>query len=235
MNKPYLTLFLCMSLIFLSGCIQTTSEQKINYVCSDGRIVEDKSLCPTAPTIVPTTVPVGGIQTSGTQALTLETELLVCSEMPSTETSSQSYSFEDICITGIAGKHENITLCRKVSSDQRRSCYAFVAEVANNPELCAEAGTQKDQCYEQYSRDRQDPSVCDKISDINNKDSCYNNAANMIGDPTLCDKIRSVNQKDSCYRNMASRFADSIYCNKITNAQQKQDCLQNMQGMGPKH
>ena len=235
MSNSCLTLVLCMGVIFLSGCIQTTSEQGVKYVCSDGRVVTDKSMCPTTPTTVPTTLPAIVTQTSGTQEITIETELRVCSEMPSIETAYQAYSFEDICMVGIAGKHQNISLCRRVSSDQRKTCYAFVAEVSANPNLCAEAGSQKDSCYEQYSRDMKDASVCEKISDVNYKDNCYINAANMLGDPTLCEKTRNINSKDSCYWNMASRFGDSSYCDKIANAQQKQNCLQNMQGASPKY
>ncbi len=224
MKNMYLILLLGLA-VLMSGCTQQQpSGQVIKYVCTDGSVVADKSLCPVQ----------AGVTETAKQPITLETELSVCSEMPSVQTAYQAVSLEDICMMGIAGKHKNASLCRKVSSDQRKGCYTFVAEVANNADLCLDAGAQKDQCYDQYARDLRDVSVCDKISDISYKDSCYSGLASTLGDPTLCDKIRNVNQKDSCYWSMASRFSDSSYCQKIANSNQKQNCLQNMQQMVPK-
>lgn len=213
MSRLHLLLALCLGVLFL-GCIQPS--EGVKYVCSDGSVVSDKSLCPIT-------------QTSVVQAINIETELSVCSDMPT----FQSVSLEDYCIIGLAGKHENISLCRKASSDRRKDCYAMIAEIANNADLCAEAGALKDQCYDQYARDMRDVSVCDKMTDVNYKDSCYSNMASSAGDPALCEKIRNVNQKDSCYFNMAMRFSDSSYCNKIVNSQQKQNCLQNLQQSMP--
>ncbi|MCX6695282.1 MAG: hypothetical protein NTU61_03195 [Candidatus Altiarchaeota archaeon] len=149
--------------------------------------------------------------------------------MPSLQTYYQTTSIEDICITGLAGKYMNVSLCKKVSSDQRKVCYAFVAEIAGNSSLCSDAGAQKDQCYEQYARDMRDVSACDKMTDVNSKDSCYSSMSSTLSDPTICEKIRNINQKDNCYWNMASRLADSTYCNKITSSSQKQACSENLQ------
>jgi hypothetical protein len=212
--------------VLISGCIQPPSGQETKYVCTDGRVVADKTSCPTTQAT--------GAQTSAGSELTLETELLVCSEMPSLQTNYQTVSLEDFCVIGLAAKHANTTLCKKVSSDRRKDCYSFVAEVSSKPDLCTEAGAQRDMCYEQYARDFKDISVCDKISDIGYKDSCYSGLSNTLGDATICEKIRNANQKDSCYGSMASRFSDSSYCQKIMNTNQKQNCLQNMQqGMMP--
>ncbi len=241
MNRLCVVLALVLGLLSL-GCVQTPSERVTvtKYVCSDGRTtVADVSLCP--------------VTTTTLQALTPhEADLSVCSGMPSTQT----ISFEDACIIGVAGKYQDPSLCRKTGRDQRVLCYTIVAELKNDPDTCLEAEYQASQCYEQYARDKRDGSVCgkitdvkykdmcysnlanqlsdstlcDKITDVNYKDTCYSNLASQLSDSTLCDKIRNANQKDGCYSNMAMRFGDSSYCNKIINSDQKQMCIQNLQG-----
>lgn len=222
MGKMFVLMFLGL-ILFLAGCAQTTSPAT-QYVCSDGKtIVANITSCP---------VPSGTAAATSTgtpQALTLETELSVCSEMPS----YQNVSIEDLCIIGLATKHENTALCKKVASDQRYICYALIAEDAKKPEICLEAGIQKDQqCLLQYMRDTRDTGVCDKMTDVSQKDSCFMEATNYSGDPAICEKIKTFDQKNSCYYNIAMRTRDSTYCNKITNADQKQNCTQNIGGGG---
>ncbi len=232
MNKTYFA-FVALVLFVgavLFGCGGQAAEPEVKFVCADGSVVSNTTLCPAAPpeTGAPTGAP--GAPTAPTTptagVMTAEMELSVCADMPE----AQGMSLEAYCIMGLAGKHENTSLCKKLGMDQRKNCYALVAEVSRNADLCVEAGTGKDQCYQQYANDMKDATVCDKIGDINYKDSCYGSLANNLGDPALCDKIRNVNQKDSCYGSMASRLGDSSYCNQITNENQKQNCLQNMQG-----
>jgi len=219
MNKLYLALLLGVSVI-LFGCTQqqTTPEgSAVQYVCADGSIVLDRTLCPvTKPE-------------PKAEELSVETQLSVCTGMPS----AQGGSLEDLCIVGLAAKLKDTSLCKKVTKDIRLSCYALVAEVKSDPDTCKEAELTEDQCYDQYARDKRDAAVCEKIKDISYKDSCYSNLASQLGDPALCDKILSVSNKDSCYLNMAQRFGDSSYCNKIVNSIQKQNCIDNMQGKPP--
>ncbi|MFH1239750.1 MAG: hypothetical protein V1672_00880 [Candidatus Diapherotrites archaeon] len=215
MNISYLMLALGLTLL-LAGCTQTTSDSAIKYVCADGTTtVTDPTLCPAT--------------TATTKELTQEEkDLEVCSGMPST----QAFPFEDSCIMGIAGKYENASICKEVSRDQRTNCYVLVAELKNDADICSEAGTDADRCYEQYARDKKDALICDKISEINYRENCYSNLASELLDPELCNEIKSISMKDSCYFNMAMRLGDSSYCDKITNESQKQNCLQNIQNTG---
>lgn len=212
MEKPALMVILGLGIILLfSGCAQT--EPSTKFVCADGiTIVTDINACPAGAT---------------PKVLTQEEkDMEVCSGMPSL----QGASFEDVCITGLAGKYKNTALCKEVARDQRTACYTVVAEVKSNPDVCSEAESQADQCLEQYARDKKDSSVCAKMADISNKDRCYSDFANQLSDSALCEKIRTVDTKDSCYFNLAMRLRDSAYCEKITNANQKQNCEQNVQG-----
>jgi len=213
MNKSHILLL--VSILFSSGCMQTQTETQ--YVCPDGRtVVAEIAAC---PPVVTTTQPPA-------EPLTVEKELGICSEMPST----QRFYFEDYCIIGIAARYENTSICRKVARDQRLSCYTVIAELKGDADVCLDAESQEDQCLSQYATDSRDSSACDKISDINYKDGCYSSLASYLSDPAMCEKIRSVSQKDSCYLNIAMRFGDSSYCNRITTSDQKQYCLQNLQG-----
>lgn len=197
--------------LLVAGCIQP--ESGVKYVCADGKtVVSDTGSCP----------PGAAVQ----QLTQEEKDLAVCSGMPST----QMFSFEDYCIIGVAGKYKNSSLCRKAAKEQRMACYTIIAELRGDPAACSEAGTQADQCLNQYAMDKKDSSVCEKITDVSYRDNCYTNMANQLSDPELCAKIRNINQKDSCYFNFAMRYGDQSYCNRISNSNQQQNCRQNMQG-----
>ncbi|MCX6777340.1 MAG: hypothetical protein NT157_00460 [Candidatus Micrarchaeota archaeon] len=200
------------------GCAQLQSQTQ--YICADGKtIVASPSLCPAAAPEAPAT------PTAAAPAITLDTELEMCSGMPE----MQQTSLEEMCIMGLAGKHENASLCKRLSYNTKMQCYLVIATVTNDADVCAEAGSDKNNCYQQYASNTGDASVCDKITDVNNKDSCYSNIASQGGDATLCDKIKSVGQKNSCYWSIAMRLQDVTYCNEITDSNQKQNCLQNLQ------
>jgi len=211
--------------LFLFGCVAQPGAganatagvvEQIKYVCADGTtIVTNIASCPAI--------------TVTTTARTLSTaeEMSVCTGMPE----MQGASLEDLCITGVAAKNKNTSVCLEASRDARAGCYASVAIAKDDVNTCAEAvTTYKDSCYESYATNARDATGCDKISEISRKDSCYNNLVNILADATLCEKISSTNQKDSCYYNMAMRTRDTTYCNKITSSDQKQNCLQNMGG-----
>jgi len=205
----------------LIGCAQTQQTQQTTqtqYVCADGKtIVTNVASCPPVPTAIQ--------PTSAKPALSLETELETCSGMPSFEQAS----FEEFCIIGLAAKHNDISLCKKLSYESKRTCYLVLATVTKNVEICEEAGTEKDNCYQQYAMQNKEVSTCEKISNLNYKDSCYQNLASSLSDPMLCEKIKSAPQKDSCYFNIAINFRDTKYCDKISSESQKQNCKQNLQ------
>lgn len=216
--RAFLVVLVALGL-FTYGCTlpsapssETVTETK--YVCPDGTtIVSAIALCPPA-------VPAAAV----VPALTLEQELSICVDMPTT----QQGSFEDACYMMIAAKHENASLCKKVATSSRMQCYASIAEIKSDASVCAEAGTYKDQCYSQYAQTAGDSSVCDEITEINQKDSCYSNLASRLGESGLCEKIANLNQKDSCYYQIAMRYGDSTWCDKITSTSQKENCLQNL-------
>ncbi|MCX6802237.1 MAG: hypothetical protein NT067_03930 [Candidatus Diapherotrites archaeon] len=237
MNKSWLALSLGF-VILLLGC-----SQQAQYVCSDGRTVADKALCAAAVSTIQyvcadgTTVTdkalcpaVSSATPAPVRELTLEEELLVCSGMPEL----QGQSMEDICIMGLAGKHKDSSLCKRVGKDRRVDCFSLVAQVAEDPALCEQAGTQADQCYEAYARNEKDSTVCAKIKESYMRDNCYTNIANMVGDPALCDKVMVSSQKDNCYLQMAQRFGDSSYCDKISSQSIKDNCNQNMKPQSAK-
>ena len=204
-------------IVLFSGCAQlqqgaSPNQPIIQYVCSDGTVVVDKTLCPIA----------GSGATQPLKQLTIEEELNVCAGMPETK----SGSFEDICIMGLAAKHTDASLCRKVSQDQRVTCYSMIAEVTEDPDACLDAGLQKDQCYNNYAMNSSNPEVCDKITDIGMKDNCYSNFASMLGDPAFCGKIKTADMKNNCYFQIAQRLGDNSFCQEITNAGMKENCLQ---------
>ena len=221
-------------LVILSGCVQQP-QTITQYVCSDGTTVTDKTLCPAAKAADGTKVAEDKEAATSTleeTSTTLESQLAVCYGMPST----QQGSLEDICIIGLAGKLKDTSLCKKLTKDQRMTCYVLVGSVKKDPDVCLEAEFQEDECYYKYATEKKDASVCEKVKEASYKSNCYQSVANYTGDPALCDKITMINSKDYCYRDMANKFQDITYCNKVTTANLKQECLQNLQNMqgGPK-
>jgi len=201
-------------IVLLAGCAQQQQgQQLVQYVCSNGTVVVDKNLCPT--------VQAGGLEP--VRELTIEEELNVCSGMPETK----SGSFENICIMGVAAKHSDASLCKKLSQDQRVTCYSMIAEVTENADVCLEAGLQKDNCFNNYATNTNNSAICDKITEISTKDNCYRDFSSRSGEASLCDKIKTADIKNNCYFQIAQRLGDTAYCNKITNASMKDNCLQN--------
>lgn len=225
MKKLFLILALGLSLLFL-GCIQqpaagtsTGGETVTKYVCADGKtIVTDITACPTLP--------------STGQPQPYETELSVCYGMPSISYGGGGQyggSLEDLCIVGVAAKVKDTSLCKKLSKEQRLTCYAIVADQKNDPDVCLEAeSSMVDQCYNQYATNKKDASICDKITEINSKDSCYSQLASQLYEPALCDKMKNPNMKDSCYFSTAMQSSNSSYCNKIINSGMKENCQNNL-------
>jgi hypothetical protein len=209
--------------LFLFGCVAQPGAganvtvgvvEQIKYVCADGTtIVTNITSCPTVTV------------TTTARTLSTEEELSVCAGMPE----MQGASLEDLCITGVAAKNKNTSVCLEASRDSRAGCYASVAIAKDDVNTCAEAAiTFKDSCYESYATNARDVTGCAKISEVNRKDNCYNNLVNTLGDATICEKISGTSQKDSCYWSIASRTRDTTYCDKIISSDQKQNCLQNI-------
>ncbi len=217
--------FLLLAFAVLSfGCIQQPSGPQ--YVCADGRtIVSSISLCPTAAAATP--APAAAAPTAA-PVIALETELEVCSGMPE----MQGNSLEELCVSGLAAKRADASLCKKLSYDGKRTCYLLVAQVTGNASVCAEAGAEKSNCYSEYAANANDASICEKITEIGGKDNCYSKLAMSLGDSALCEKIKSVSQKNGCYFDMAMRLQDTAYCNKIMESSQQENCLQNLQQRG---
>ncbi|MDO8339826.1 MAG: hypothetical protein Q7T16_04170 [Candidatus Burarchaeum sp.] len=225
--KVMLALLVSVFGLFLLGCAQL---QQTQYVCADGKtVVANLAQCSTAPAAGALAAPAApGVAAPSAAPLTLDAELEVCSGMPEV----QQMSLEEFCIMGLAAKHENVSLCKKLSYEGKRQCYLVLATALNDADVCAEAGSEKNSCYNQYASIVQDAAVCEKITDINSKDNCYSQMSSTIGDASLCDKIKTAGMKNGCYFNMAMRLQDTSYCDKITESGQRQNCLQNIGGGG---
>ncbi|NYZ79582.1 hypothetical protein H0N99_05555 [Candidatus Micrarchaeota archaeon] len=215
--KVYLLLFLSVVALFLAGCSQLGGQVQREYVCPNGVIVTNASQCPPVQQVVEQTDP----------------EMKICEEMPDVE----NMHFSDYCYMGLAYKRENVSICKKISENQKASCYSGLAVFKSDATLCDGAGTQKNNCYSTYATQKDDVTACDKITETYIKDSCYSQYASKAGNSTVCEKIKTLNSKDNCYSNIASSQCDTSLCNKIVNSNLKDQCLRNIQscsGQTPK-
>ncbi len=228
MKAVYAFVVVVLSVLLL-GCIGQSAPtpaaaptpvvvEQTKYVCADGKTIVSKlEDCPS-------------VAAATAKPLSKEEMLSVCKGMPE----SQGNSLEDSCIAGLAAKGKDASLCPEVSRDTRPGCYALVAVQKKDPNVCTEAGSYADRCFEEYARAARDATACEKITEVSAKDNCYNNVFNYLGDPAICEKIVSIGPKDSCYQDAAMRLRDVAYCNKISFADQKQNCLNNIAGSGLK-
>jgi hypothetical protein len=213
--KVYILLSLLVVSLFLAGCIQTGGQLEKEYVCPDGKTtVKSVSQCP----------PIQGAEQQ-------DPEMKTCEEMPE----SERIPFLDYCYMGLAYKRENATICKKLSESRRADCYSGLSVFESNVTICDAAGTQKNNCYSNYAREKDDITACDKITETYIKDSCYSQYASKAGDSTVCEKIKTLNSKDSCYSNIASSQCDTSLCNKIANNNTKEQCLTNLQYCSGQH
>ncbi|GBD34331.1 hypothetical protein HRbin35_00041 [bacterium HR35] len=115
---------------------------------------------------------------------------------------------------------EALKICDNLSEEQKESCYWNLAKSKQNLSICDKIQREwiKNICYLDVAEEKQDLSICDRIQDKTKKDYCYLKIAEMKRDPSICNKIQ--NEEEESYDGDNKYFKDNCYL-KI--AQAKQD------------
>lgn len=71
---------------------------------------------------------------------------------------------------------------------------------STNPDACEDLSADKQNvCYSFVAANREDPSLCEKITQLFYKNDCYQRLAEKTGDVSFCDKITTASTRYSCY------------------------------------
>jgi hypothetical protein len=129
-------------------------------------------------------------------------------------------NIRDECYSELAEKNLHPSLCNGVNElASRDHCFERLATLLNRPELCEEAGDHREFCYADLGANRNDTSLCNKITDSNAiqvKASCYSQVARNTDNISLCDEIYNGPDKHNCYEGIAKKRNDSAICSLIT-------------------
>jgi len=165
MNK-IISAVLLISIIFISGCVQTKG------------------------------IPTGfGPSTTGSLS---ECKNMNCEAMPEGNNKVSCFVTRNLCYYKIANETGNITICESATPAGMQS-YDYDQEM----------------CYKELAINKEDISLCNKITEINLKDSCYEAIAKELKDASICGQINDITDKNECYKNMAWLLKDRSLCDAI--------------------
>lgn len=90
--------------------------------------------------------------------------------------------------------------CRTIAdSDERNNCYQDTAINNKDLEICGKiTDSTKNSCIWNVARVKNDISICEQISALEDKEWCYHEIAQLNKNPAICDKISSTTAKDKC-------------------------------------
>ncbi len=196
---------------FLAGCIteqvapqQQSSQPAQQYLCPDGvNVVANLATCPA-----------------------YDKDYQECMDLPST--SDYGSSAREECFYNLAIDRENISLCRKVGTDNgyyseydQGSCGATLAAAMGDPEVCEGLGViGRYDCYSKLATQLEDTSMCDFINSTQKRDDCLDNYLSensyYINDWSFCEKFSATSgNREYCYYEAAISTYETSYCDKL--------------------
>ena len=95
---------------------------------------------------------------------------------------------ESISLEEIA---EDPEFCKEfIEFSKKRKCFQALLETGDSS-LCADfkSNGDRDECYWNFARYKEDQSLCKKVLSLPNKNACYIHLALSLKDPSLCEKI----------------------------------------------
>ncbi len=87
----------------------------------------------------------------------------------------------------------------------------------------------KDECYYEAALDTYELSYCDMISGSSyyyDKAACYGEVATMTYNPSVCSRLSTVDERDDCYYHYATYNYEVSVCDQIKDEYLKNDCIE---------
>ena len=118
-------------------------------------------------------------------------------------------NWKDVCFTTLAGRLKDKDICMKVSDNEitKSGCYSTVAEASLDENICELATNSYSQgsCFEYIAENKNKPNLCFKAGEY--KNNCLTEFAYRLRDASLCEDVdNNVNYyyeetpKDRCLR-----------------------------------
>jgi len=207
--RVFLVGCLILLAVLFSGCTQPRE-----FVCPDGRVVYDASLCQAA-------------QNNNNDTTLGPRDQFPC---PFECCEGGGGYFDKNCPTGYSC---DIDLLRGVNY-----CKQNLEEVPVVSDECEGlSGMEKDQCYiNQAVNVKKDETLCEKVSDPDIKARCYSWMATGLEKEALCEKVPiekndiictstlQVNCRDECFLYIASHTGKASLCERMSDGLAKDNC-----------
>lgn len=139
------------------------------------------------------------------------------------------------CITSVAGKLDDVSLCDKVVPEDTNKCVLSVAIINKKATYCAEIYDSnldiqvrlRDSCYDQVAANKDDPTVCERIQTLEKNEECYTMFAKNRMDASFCTKIEKAGTRDKCIHNVAVTYKNETVCASLEGSL-KESCLKSI-------
>lgn len=143
------------------------------------------------------------------------------------------------CYSHFASQDNNMTLCNKLSLDNRWSCYKNYSIETMNSTACEHinkyATTNLFDCFWKYAKFYGDPSACEPMNDSGFRYSCYIGAImnNTKLDYRNCENISVPEWKNKCYMQAAKNKKNETICDYIKTELERKSCVATVQAVKP--
>lgn len=134
---------------------------------------------------------------------------------------SISHQYGEQCYNRMVEKARDPSLCDETKNlDMKEICYSEVSGLTGDYSLCEKLtlSSYKNNCYiNAYKSKKDDPLLCEKVSDTAERQKCYYLVAVTTGDPKYCEMSKDYDvayMADDCYTKIAEMKKDPSYCEK---------------------
>lgn len=132
---------------------------------------------------------------------------------------------KDVCLSGIAYRTSNITVCTKLEEliGIGYLCFGRIAVLEQDPEICYAITKQvyRDSCFKDIGATLSNLDDCDKIENRYTKEDCYDQ---IVEDIAFCENVE-LDKKDTCFLVIARREQDENICKRISENAEEDWCF----------
>ncbi len=141
----------------------------------------------------------------------------------STESQVQKCSGSYACLSSLANKTGNSSICGLMSGSYADNCYFSIAQSTSNSSLCSKITnlTYGAYCLDLIALHTGNMSLCSKAAEPY-ESYCYSSFANKQLEPSVCDRISNSTIRTICYSEVLAKIAFATknlsYCANVSNS-----------------
>lgn len=107
---------------------------------------------------------------------------------------------QSTCYFNLAKEKQDSSVCEKVNVGSRFDCYAAVALVQKNQNVCIKIPVdyQRDQCYRGVAIAKDDFIICSSILFNDIRSDCYKHTNATKTDAARCNDLQTIQLRDEC-------------------------------------